>query len=175
MIEQKGILQFQDKPVSVFGMDLKSGNPAPEFRAVNLNWEEISALETTHGKVRIIASLPSLDTSVCDLETRRFNQEAANLGSEIAIIMISADLPFAQARWCGATGVDRLLLLSDHKNMDFGQKYACQIIEARILRRAVFVVDQQEILRYADYMSSLGNQPNYQAVLHEARSLLDKK
>jgi len=175
MIERKGIFQFQGKPVSVLGMDLQTGSPAPEFHAVNLSWEEIFALESTRGKVRIIASLPSLDTSVCDIETRRFNQEAASLSSDIAIIMISADLPFSQARWCGAAGVERLLLLSDHKYMDFGQKYACQIIEARILRRAVFIIDRQDVLRYADYMSSLGDQPDYDAVLKAARPLLDGK
>lgn len=174
MIERKGVITFKDRDVSIVGMDLQPGMEAPEFHAVNLDWEEISALQATQGKVRIIAAMPSLETSVCDRETRRFNQEAANLGKDIVVLVVSADLPYTQARWCGSAGVESLLMLSDHKHAEFGLKYACLLSEPRILRRAVFVVDRENILRYAAYMPELGAEPNYDEVLRTARQLVDE-
>jgi thiol peroxidase len=132
-----------------------------------------SGLADTAGKVRIIAAVPSLETDVCDRETRRFNQEAAALGADIVILVISTDLPFTQKRWCGAAGVDQVIVLSDHMTADFGIKYGCLIKEARILRRAVFVVDRQGKITYAAYMPALGQEPDYAAVLAAARAALD--
>ncbi len=174
MIERKGIIQFKDRDVSIVGLDLEPGIDAQDFKVVDQNWQEINALHETRGKIRIIAAVPSLDTSVCDRETRRFNQEAAGLSDEIAILVISTDLPFAQARWCGAAGVDQVQVLSDHKYTDFGMKYSCLLSEPRILRRAVFVVDRQNVLRYADYMPQLSREPNYKEVLETAKKLLGK-
>ena len=131
-------------------------------------------LEHTKGKVRILAAVPSLDTPVCDRETRRFNQEAAALGDDIVIVVISADLPFAQKRWCGAAGVDQVLVVSDHMDMDFGEKYGTLMKEVRLMRRAVFVVDRDGNIVYADYMPALGDEPNYEEVLAAAKAALAK-
>lgn len=174
MIERKGIIQFKNRDVSIVGLDLETGVDAQDFRVVDQNWQEINALQETKGKLRIIASVPSLDTSVCDRETRRFNEEAAQLSEDIAILVISTDLPYAQARWCGAAGVDKVRVLSDHKYTDFGMKYACLLSEPRVLRRAVFIVDRHNILKYADYMPMLSQEPNYDEVLQAAKGLLGK-
>ncbi len=172
MIERKGIIQFKNRDVSIVGLDLEPGIDAQDFRVIDQNWEEIRALKETKGKLRIIASVPSLDTSVCDREIRRFNEEAAQLSQDIAILVISTDLPFAQARWCGAAGVDQVRVLSDHKYTEFGMKYSCLLSEPRILRRAVFIVNQHNVLQYADYMAALSQEPNYEEVLRTAKDLL---
>jgi thiol peroxidase len=165
------------KPATIVGDDVHVGQPAPAFTAqVGLwpgfdTWAEVEPLAVTAGKVRILASVPSLDTSTCDLETRRFNAEAAALGDAVQVITISADLPVAQKRWCGAAGVDRVAAVSDHMNVEFGVKYGVLMAERRWLRRAVFVVDQVGLLRYVAYMLKLSEQPDYEAVLAAARRL----
>jgi thiol peroxidase len=174
MIERKGIIQFKNRDVSIVGLDLEPGSDAPDFRVIDRDWQEINALKETKAKLRIIAAVPSLDTSVCDRETRRFNEEASKLDPNIVILVISVDLPFAQERWCGATGVDQVMVLSDHKYTDFGTKYACLLSEPRILRHAVFIVDQHNILQYADYMPALSQEPDYEEVLSTAKGLLGK-
>jgi len=131
-----------------------------------------NGLAGTAGKVRIITALPSLDTEVCDRETRRFNLEAAALSKDITILAISTDLPYAQKRWCGAAEVDQVTVLSDHMGLDFGTKYGCLIKEARILRRAAFVVDRSGKITYAAYMPALGEEPNYAEVLAAAQAAL---
>lgn len=173
MIERNGLIKFGGKDVTVIGADLLPGDLAPEFKATNQDWSIQPVLETTRGKVRIIASVPSLETAVCDRETRRFNQEAAALGKDIAIIVISADLPFTQKRWCGSAGIDQVMVVSDHHDASFGSKYGCLIKEARILRRAVFVVDRHGIIVYAAYMPALGDEPDYTAVLNAAKFALN--
>jgi len=170
--ERFGIVKFRGQEVTVLGPDLKPGEAAPEFSVQTLEWKPFNGLADTTGKVRIIAAVPSLDTDVCDRETRRFNQEAASLDKDIAILVISHDLPFAQKRWCGAAGVDQVTVLSDHMSGDFGLKYGCLIKEARILRRAVFVVNRAGILTYTAYMPALSEEPNYAKVLSAAKSTL---
>jgi thiol peroxidase len=170
--ERFGIVKFRGQEVTVLGPDLEPGQPAPEFSAQGLDWAPFSGLADTQGKVRIIAAVPSLDTDVCDRETRRFNQEAAALGKDVVILVVSTDLPFAQKRWCGAAGVDQVTVLSDHMTVDFGLKYGCLIKEARILRRAVFVVNKAGKLTYAAYMPALGEEPDYAAVLAAAKAAL---
>lgn len=170
--ERTGLIKFKGQDATVVGPDLRPGDEAPEFLVQTLDWSPFYGLAGTQGKVRIIAAVPSLDTEVCDRETRRFNMEAAALGAEVAILVISADLPFAQKRWCGAAGVDQVMVLSDHMTADFGVKYGCLIKEARILRRAVFVVDRQGRITYAAYMPALGDEPDYAAVLTAARAAL---
>jgi thiol peroxidase len=171
-LERFGIVKFRGQEVTVLGADLKPGMVAPEFVVQTTEWSPFRGLADTHGKVRVIAAVPSLDTEVCDRETRRFNQEAAALGKDIAILVISNDLPFAQKRWCGAAGIDQVTVLSDHMTTDFGVKYAVLIKEARILRRAVFVVDRGGKLTYVAYMPALGEEPNYGEVLDAARAAL---
>jgi thiol peroxidase len=129
-------------------------------------------LADTQGKVRIIAAFLSVDTDTCDRELHRFNQEAAALSKDIAILVVSNDLPFAQKRWCGAAGVEQLSVLSDHMTGEFGLNYGLLIKEARILRRAVFVVDRAGKLTYVAYMQALGEEPNYSEVLDAARAAL---
>jgi thiol peroxidase len=170
--ERFGIVKFRGQDVTVLGRDLKAGDLAPEFSVQTLEWATINGLASTQGKVRIISALPSLETDVCDRETRRFNQEAALLGKDIVILAISTDLPFTQKRWCGAAGVDQVTVLSDHMGADFGLKYGCLIKEARILRRAVFVVDRAGKVSYAAYMPALGEEPNYAEALASARAVL---
>ncbi len=170
--ERFGIVKFRGQAVTVLGADLKPGEAAPEFTVQNLDWAPFRGLADTQGKVRIISSVLSLETDVCDRETRRFNQEAAALSKDVAILVISHDLPFTQKRWCGAAGVDQVIVLSDHMSAEFGVKYGLLIKEARILRRAIFVVDRTGKLTYVAYMPALGEEPNYSEVLEAARAAL---
>jgi thiol peroxidase len=172
MIERFDLVKFKGQAVTVLGPDLKPGDIAPEFSAQTLDWSLFNGLANTSGKVRIIAAVHSLDTEVCDRETRRFNMEAAALSRDIAILVISTDLPYAQKRWCGAAGVEQVTVLSDHLNVDFGSKYGCLIKEARILRRAVFVVDRAGKITYSAYMPVLGEEPRYSEVLAAAKAAL---
>lgn len=167
--ERKGNIQFEGKEVTIVGDDLNVGQIAPEFHAFNNQWELIKVLESTKNKVRIIGSFLSLNTSVCDRETRKFNQEASALGADIVVLLISMDLPFTQKDWCAAAGIDRVVTLSDHLDADFGRKYGVLLKEVRFLRRAIFVVDRNGKIVYVDYMKMLGEEPNYQEVLDAAR------
>lgn len=170
--ERFGIIKVGGRDATVIGDDVQVGQTAPEFTAHALDWSLVRGLADTKGKVRIIASVPSLDTEVCDRETRRFNQEAAALDKDIVILVLSTDLPYAQKRWCGAAGVDQVMALSDHQNAEFGEKYGTLIKERRILRRAVFVVDRADKIVYAAYMPALGDEPNYAEVIEAAKRAL---
>ena len=176
--ERAGVIEVGGKPATVVGDEVHAGQAAPHFTAqvgswAGLGtWAALDPLEATAGKVRILAAVPSLDTETCDLETRRFNTEAASLGDAVRVITISTDLPVAQKRWCGTAGVDRVSTVSDHMATDFGVKYGVLIKERRWLRRAVFVVDRHDVIRYAAYMPKLGEQPDYEAVLATVRQLV---
>ncbi len=170
--ERFGIIKVGGKDATVIGDDVKAGQVAPDFSAHSTGWSVVHGLGDTEGKVRIIAAVPSLDTEVCDRETRRFNEEAASLSKDIVIEVLSMDLPYAQKRWCGAAGVDQVMTLSDHQSADFGEKYGVLIKERRVLRRAVFVVGRDGKVVYADYMPALGDEPNYIEVLEAAKKAL---
>ena len=170
--ERFGLIQVGGKDATVIGDDIKVGQTAPDFSLHALDWSVVRGLADTKGKVRVVAAVPSLDTATCDRETRRFNQEAAGLSDDIVIEVISTDLPYAQKRWCGAAGVDQVMVLSDHQTAEFGEKYGCLIKERRILRRSVFVIDRQDKVTYAAYMPVLGVEPNYDEVLEAARAAL---
>jgi thiol peroxidase len=170
--ERFGLIKVGGKEATVVGDDLKVGSKAPEFTVHTLDWTFKQGLSDTEGKVRIIAAVPSLDTDVCDRETRRFNQEASSLSKDIVIEVISTDLPYTQKRWCGAAGVDQVMTLSDHMTTEFGEKYGVLIKERRILRRAVFVVGKDDKLVYIAYMPALGDEPNYSEVLEAAKKAL---
>ena len=172
--ERFGIIKFKGKEATVVGPDLNAGDDAPEFTVQTLDWLTFNGLADTKGKVRIIAAVPSLDTEVCDRETRRFNQEASALGKDVAILVISTDLPYAQKCWCGAAGVDQVTVLSDHMSADFGMKYGCLIKESRVLRRAVFVANKAGKVVYSAYMPALGEEPDYAEVLAAARKALSE-
>jgi len=171
-MERKGILKIANSDVTIVGPDIEIGQDAPEFTAHAQDWSLINVLDATKGKVRIITALPSLNTSVCDIETRRFNQEAASLDPDIAIIGISTDLPYTLKNWCAAAGVDKVRIVSDHYDNNFGEKYGTLVKERRILRRAVFVVNRESKVVYSAYMPSLGDQPNYDEVLTAAKDAL---
>jgi thiol peroxidase len=171
-MERKGLLQLNDVDVTIIGPDLKVGEPAPGFSAVSQDWEIMRPLELSRGKVRILAAVPSLETSVCDREARRFNQEATNVADDVQVYVISTDQPYTQKRWCGAAGIDRVTVVSDNLQAEFGTLYGCLIKERRVLRRAVFVVGRDDRLVYAAYMGALGDEPDYAAVLSAARLAL---
>lgn len=170
--ERFGLIKVGGKDATIIGEDVKVGQAAPEFTAHALDWSLVRGLADTKGKVRIIASVSSLDTDTCDRETRRFNTEAAALGKDVVIQTISTDLPYAQKRWCGAAGVDQVMVLSDHQNAEFGEKYGVLVKERRVLRRAVFVVGRDDKLVYVAYMPVLGEEPNYEEVIEAAKKAL---
>ena len=161
-----------DHFATIIGDDVQVGDPAPEFTAVVPGWGTVNPLQESRGKVIILCAVPSIDTDTCDIETRRFNQEAANLSEDIVIYVVSTDFPFAQKRWCGAAGVDRVKLVSDVVNAEFGEKYGTLIKERRYLRRSVFIVDRNGKLSYVAYMPHLGMEPNYEEVLAAAKAAL---
>ncbi|MFZ5855233.1 MAG: thiol peroxidase [Chloroflexota bacterium] len=170
--ERFGIIKVGGMDATVIGDDVTVGQAAPEFTAHAPDWSLVRGLADTKGKVRILASVPSLETDTCDRETRRFNAEAAALDKDIVILTISTDLPYSQKRWCGAAGVDQVMVLSDHQHAEFGEKYGVLVKERRTLRRAVFVVGRDDKLVYVAYMPSNSNEPNYEEVLEAAKKAL---
>jgi thioredoxin-dependent peroxiredoxin len=171
--ERFGLIKVGGKDATVIGDDVVVGDLAPDFTVQANDWSSFRGLADTAGKVRVLAAVPSLDTEVCDRETRRFNVEAASLGKDIIIEVVSTDLPYTQKRWCGAAGVEQVLTLSDHMNAEFGEKYGVLIKERRTLRRAVFVVGKDNRLVYVAYMPALSNEPDYAAVLDAAKRSLE--
>jgi thiol peroxidase len=164
MSERSGAITMKGNPLTLVGEELKAGDSAPDVTLLDneLNPVQLSSFK---GKVVVISSVPSLDTPVCDLETRKFNEEAANLGPDVQILTISMDLPFAQARWCAAEGVDRLTTLSDHRDASFGNAYGVLIKELRLLARCIFVVDKEGTIQYIQLVPELTSEPDYEAVL----------
>ena len=171
MEERAGIITMKGNPLTLAGKELKVGDTAPDSEAIDNDLRPVK-LSPFRGKVCIISSVPSLDTPVCDLETRRFNEEAGKLGADVQIITISMDLPFAQKRWCGAAGVDKLIMLSDHRNASFGTAYGVLIKELRLLARAVFVLDREGIVRYIQIVKEVTDEPDYDAVLEAVNKLV---
>ena len=156
--------------MTLIGPELKAGDKAPDFEVVDNSLATVT-LKQTGNSVRIMSVVPSLDTPVCDAQTKRFNDELAKL-SGLEVFTVSMDLPFAQKRWCGAFGVDRVKMLSDHKNGSFGTSYGTLIKELRIESRAIFVVDKDNVIRHVEYVKEVADHPDYEAALKAARSLL---
>jgi len=171
-LERFGLIQFGGADQTVVGPDIKPGDSAPDFVAIGQDWAEVRPLKASAGMVIVLAAVLSLDTSVCDRETRRFNTEASSLGPDVQIYVVSTDLPFTQKRSCVAAGIDQVTTLSDHLHADFGSRYGCLIKEMRILRRAVFVIGRDGTVTYADYMPVLGNEPRYDDVLAAVKKAL---
>lgn len=170
MKEFSGRVTMKGNPVTLVGNEVAVGDSAPDFTAVDTAFQPVS-LSDFRDRVTIISVVPSLDTPVCDLQTRKFNDTAVKLGADVHILTISMDLPFAQKRWCGAAGVDKLQTLSDHREADFGQKYGLLIKELRLLARAVLVVDRQGIIRYLNIVPEIAEEPDYEAVLKVVQEL----
>lgn len=171
-IERQGLLRFRDQDVTIVGDDIRIGEQAPDFTVMTKDWSWIKALESYEGKVRIVGSLPSLSTDVCDRETKHFNQAASSISSDIAILMVSMDLPFTLNHWCAAANIERVVTLSDHFKAEFGVKYGVLVKELRIFRRAIFVIDRNGIAVYSEYLPALGNEPDYGKVLEAAKNAL---
>lgn len=164
MADRAGAVTMKGAPLTLTGNEVKVGAKAPDFEVVDTGLAPVK-LSSYLGKVVVISAVPSLDTPVCDIETRRFNAEAANLSKDVVVLTISMDLPFAQKRWCGAAGVEHVVTLSDHRDAAFGQAFGVLIKELRLLARAVFVVDKEGTLRYAELVKELTHEPDYDAVL----------
>lgn len=160
-------ITFKNDPVTLLGTELKVGDQAPNFTVLANDLSE-KTLQDYKGKVKLISVVPSIDTGVCAVQTKRFNEEASQLDN-VHILTISMDLPFAQARWCGAEGVKNIDVLSDHRDADFGEKYGTLIKELRLNTRAVFVVDGQDKVVHVEYVPEVTTHPNYDAALEAAK------
>ncbi len=170
MVERTGLVTIGGRPATLLGNEVKVGDSAPDFTAVGNDMNPVR-LADFRGKVVVISSVHSLDTPVCNIETRRFNAEAAKLGPDVVILTVSMDLPFAQKRWCGAAGVSAVQTLSDHRDASFGTAYGVLIKELRLLARAVFVVDRQGTVRYVQLVKEVGTEPDYAPVLDAVKRL----
>ncbi|MCR6095523.1 thiol peroxidase [Salipaludibacillus agaradhaerens] len=159
---------FKEKPVTLVGDDISVGDKAPDFTVLATDLSEIT-LSDSKGKIRLISVVPSIDTGVCDQQTRRFNEEAAKL-ENVEILTISVDLPFAQKRWCAAAGIDNVQTLSDHRDLDFGKKYGVAIEELRLLARAIFVVDSSDTVVYVEYVPEVSQHPNYEEAINAVKN-----
>ena len=166
------VFKLGDKFVTLYGDEVKVGQAAPEFTSVVAGWAAVNPLQESKGKVIILSAVPSLDTDVCDRETRRFNEEAVKLSDDIIIYTISCDFPMAQKRWCGAAGVEKVKVVSDVLEAEFGIKYGILIKERRYLRRSVFIVGRDGKLTYVNYLPELGMEPNYDEVIAAAKQAL---
>ena len=167
--ERRGAVTFKGNPLTLVGPEVKVGSKAPEFQGLAQDLSPVT-LTSLKGKTLLISVTPSLDTPVCDQQAKRFNEEAATLPG-VEILNISMDLPFAQKRWCGASQVDRIKTVSDHKDASFGTAWGTLIKELRLLARAVFIVDKGGIVRYAEYVPEVTAHPNYDAALAAVRQL----
>ena len=160
-------ITFKGNQVTLLGNQVKVGDKAPNFTVLANDLSQVT-LDNTKGHVRLISVVPSLDTGVCDAQTRRFNEEAAKLDN-VKVLTVSVDLPFAQKRWCGAAGIENVQTLSDHRDLSFGTAYGLAIQELRLLARAVFVIDSNDNIDYVEYVSEATNHPNYEAAIEAAR------
>lgn len=168
----KRTVAFRDTQLTVVGDALKPGDKAPEVELATGFLAKSNLLADTAGKIRLVSVVPSIDTSVCDAQTRRMNQEAVSLGEQVIVVTVSVDLPMAQKRWCGAAGVERVLMLSDYLNMDFGKAYGVAVPDLGADQRSIFVIDADDVIRYVEYVPGIGQHPNYDAALAAVRALL---
>ena len=168
--ERKGLVTMAGAPLSLLGPDVNVGDTAPDFRAVDAGFKPVK-LADFKGRACLISAVPSLDTGVCAAQTKRFNDEVKNLPPGIAVITISMDLPFAQKRWCGAAGVDKVKVVSDYRAAEFGEKYGVLIKELHLLARSLFVIDRDGVVRYTQIVSENGDEPDYEPVLEAAKGL----
>lgn len=171
--ERPAGVTHKGKPLVVIGDLLKVGDKAPDFTLVANDMSKVTLADSA-GKVRLISVVPSLDTSICDAQTRRFNQEAAGLGENVVVLTVSAEHPWNQRRWCGAAGVDRVQVLSDHMDMNFGQAYGTYVRDYRLEQRSIFVVDAEGIIRYVEYVPEIAQHVDYEAALAAVRQAMQR-
>lgn len=158
-------VSLRDHTFTVKGAEVQVGAKAPDVTLADGLLTKFNLLGDTAGKTRLISVIPSIDTGICDAQTRRMNEEAGKLGDNVVVVTVSADLPMAQGRWCGAAGVDKVKMLSDYVDMAFGQAYGTWVEELRLDQRAIFIVDAQDVVRYAEYVPAIPQHPNYDAAL----------
>ncbi|MEK4025150.1 thiol peroxidase [Sporosarcina sp. FSL W7-1283] len=161
---------FKNNPIHLEGTEVKVGERAPDFTVLSNDLQPVT-LADSKGKVRLISVVPSVDTGVCSLQTKRFNDEATSLGGDVEVLTISVDLPFAQARWKDAEGVENLNLYSDHKDLSFGTAYGTAIKELRLLTRSIFVIDRNDNVSYVEYVSEATDHPDYDAAIKAVKEL----
>lgn len=159
---------FKGNPVTLVGTEVKVGDKAPNFTVLANDLSPVT-LEDSKGHVRLISVVPSIDTGVCDAQTRRFNEEAAKLDN-VKVLTVSVDLPFAQKRWCAAAGIDNVQTVSDHRDLSFGEAYGLVMQELRLLARSVFVIDSNDTVTYVEYVSEGTDHPNYEAAIEAAKA-----
>ncbi len=169
--ERKDVVTFKGKPVTLLGPELKVGDPAPDFVVMDNSLTPVT-LATYNGKIKVISAVPSLDTPVCEMETRRFNQEAATLPDKVVVLTVSLDLPFAQKRWCGAANIDRVITLSDYQDRSFATAYGVLINELKLLSRSIFVIDESNVIRYIQHVPEVTQEPDYAAVIGAVKKLI---
>lgn len=169
--ERTGLVTFKGQPMTLLGDDILEGSKAPEFRVVDTDLKPVTLADSA-GKVRLISVVQSLDTGVCDTMGRKFNESAATLPAEVVIYNISVDLPFAQKRWCGNAGIERIKTLSDYQDRSFGINYGVLIKELKLLARSVWVIDKNGMIAYRQILSELTHEPDYDAALAAVRKLL---
>ena len=170
MKESIGVITFKENPLTLLGETVKVGDKAPDFTVLSAGLEPVK-LSDYDGKLRILSIYPSIDTGVCQAQNRRFNAEASNLGDAV-ILSISCDLPFAQSRFCAAEGLDKVVTLSDHKDVDFGSKYGFWIKELRLLARGTVIVDKEGIVRYVEFVPEVTMEPDYESAFKLAKEML---
>lgn len=169
-MERDDAVTMKGNPITLVGPELKKGDPAPDFRCVETLGSEVS-LESFGDDVKVFNVVVSVDTPVCDVQIRRFNEEAAALSDSVQIITVSVDLPFAQSRYCAAAGVDRVRTASDYQHASFGEAYGVLIKENRLLARAIFVVGRDNVIEHVEYVGDIANEPDYDAALDAIRSM----
>lgn len=170
-VERPGAVTFKGQPLTLVGPELKPGDKAPDFTVIDQSLHPAS-LKDYAGKVVLLSVVPSLDTGICSAQTKRFNEEATKLPEDVAILTVSMDLPFAQARFCGAENIDRVKVLSDHRDASFAQAYGTLVKELRLECRAIFVIDRDGIIRYVEYVPEIASHPNYDAALEAVKRLV---
>jgi len=170
MENTQATVTFQGNPLTLEGNEVKVGDTAPDVEVLANDLSPVK-LSGFRGKVCVICSVPSLDTPVCDTQTRKFNEQAASLGDDVVVLTISMDLPFAQQRWCGSANAEYVQTLSDHRKAEFGNGFGVLIKELRLLARAVFVMDAEGIIRYIQIVDELTDEPDYEAVLKAVKEI----
>lgn len=159
-MERNGIITFKGTPLTLVGAELKSGDQAPDFTLLDNELNEVR-LKDFRGKIKVISVTPSLDTPVCDMQARRFNEEAARLPEDVVVLNVSMDLPFAISRFCATAGIDKVKTLSDHRDASFGTAYGVLIKELRLLTRSIVIIDKEDVIKYLEIVPEVTDQPDY--------------
>ncbi|MCP4581070.1 MAG: thiol peroxidase [candidate division Zixibacteria bacterium] len=171
MNERTGIVEMKGKPLTLIGSEIKVGDMAPDFEAMDNSLQPIK-LSSFKGKVVVVSTVPSLDTQICDIETKQFSEQARKLGDDVVFLTMSMDLPFAQKRWSEEAGVKNIHLLSDHRDGKFGMSYGVLIKGLRLLARTIFVIDVDGKVQYIQYVKETGSEPDYDEVLESVGKLI---